>query len=90
MVELRRDDLRVFSGELPTRADEPEGRLIRRSFRISTPHGPATFKAVLKEACNLFDAVQAGTWRWPDPTAVPGAGDADRHSPAALRRLVDQ
>jgi len=89
MVELHRDRLRVSSGELPPRTDEPEGRLIRRSVTLSTPPGPATFKAALEEACNLFDAVQAGTWRWPDPTAMPGAGDADRLSGAALKRLVD-
>ncbi len=30
----------------------------------------------------------AGTWRWPDPDAIPGGDDALRLAPATLERLV--
>ena len=89
-IELHRDRLRVISSELPSRPDEPPGPPIRRSFTLSTPPGPATFKDALAEACAVFDAVMAGTWSWPDPEAMPGEGDPLRLSPATLKRLVDR
>ena len=89
-VEVHREHLRVISGELPPRPDEPTGPPIRRSFTLSTPPGPATFKDALAEACAVFDAVMAGTWSWPDPEAMPGEGDPLRLSPATLKRLVDR
>ena len=89
-IELHRDRLRVISSELPSRPDEPPGPPIRRSFTLSTPPGPATFKDALAEACAVFDAVMAGTWCWPDPQAMPGEGDPLRLSPVTLERLVDR
>ena len=91
MVELHRDRLRVSSSELPQRPDEPaDAPPKRRSVTLTTPPGPATFRDALTEACNLFDAVRAGSWRWPDPAAVPEEGEAGRLTPAVLQRLVDQ
>lgn len=91
MVEVMKDRLRVVSDELPPRPNEPpDGPPKRRSVTLATPPGPATFKDALEEACDLFDAVRAGTWRWPDPAAVPADGDAGRLAPAVLQRLTDQ
>lgn len=91
MVELHRDRLRVSSGELPPRPSEPvDAPPKRRSVTLVTPPGPANFRDALTEACNLFDAVSAGSWRWPDPAAVPEEGEAGRLAPAVLKRLVDQ
>ena len=88
-VEVMRDRLRVVSGELPPRADEPPGSPPkRRAFTLGTPPGPATAAAALGECCTVFDAVMAGTWRWPDPEAIPGGDDALRLAPATLERLV--
>lgn len=33
----------------------------------------------------IVDAVMAGTWRFPDPEAIPGGADAMRPSPAPPR-----
>ena len=91
MVELHRDRLRVSSSELPQRPNEPAGSPPkRRSVTLATPPGPATFRDALAEACALFDAVRAGSWRWPDPSAVPEEGQAGRLAPAVIQRLVDQ
>lgn len=89
-VEVMRDRLRVVSSELPPRPGEPSDQPKRRSVTLATPPGPATAAAALQECCNLFDAVMAGTWSWPDPSATPGEGDPGRLSPAVLTRLVDQ
>ena len=90
-VEVMRDRLRVVSSEFPPRSDEPvETVLKRRSVTLNTPPGPATSAAALQEACGLFDAVMAGTWRWPDPDAPPGPEDERRLTPSILSRLVDQ
>jgi len=91
MVEVMKDRLRVVSDELPPRPNEPpDGPPKRRSITLATPPGPATFKDALEEACDLFDAVRAGTWRWPDPAAVPAEGDAGQLAPGAMQRLADQ
>jgi integrase len=90
-VEVMKDRLRVVSSELPPRPNEPhDSPPRRRSVTLATPPGPATFKDALEEACDLFDAVRASTWRWPDPAAVPPEGAAGRLAPAVLQRLVDQ
>jgi integrase len=90
-VEVNRDRLRVVSAELPPRPDEaPDAPPKRRAYTLATAPGPATFNAALQEACGLFDAVMAGTWRWPDPEAMPGLDDERRLTPATLQRLVDQ
>ena len=90
-VELHRDRLRVCSSELPPRPDEQaDAPPKRRSVTLATPPGPATFRDALAEACNLFDAVRAGSWRWPDPAAVPEEGEAGRLTPVVIQRLVDQ
>lgn len=84
-----RDRLRVVSGELPPRADEPPGSPPkRRAFTLATPPGPSTAAAALRECCAVFDAVMVGTWRWPDPEAIPGPEDERRLAPATLERLV--
>ena len=91
MVELHREKLRITSAELPPRPDEPaHAPPKRRSITLATPPGPSTFKDALAEACALFDAVRAGSWRWPDPSAIPGEGDPGRLTPAVLTRLADQ
>lgn len=90
-VEVMRDRLRVVSSELPPRPDEPaDAPPKRRSVTLATPPGPATYRDAVAEACALFDAVRAGSWRWPDPAAVPEEGEAGRLTPAVLQRLVDR
>lgn len=82
-----RDRLRVVSGELPPRPGESLSHLpMRRAVSLVTPPGPSTAAAALAEACQIFDAVLAGTWQWPDPHA-PAAGDLQRLSPDALARI---
>lgn len=90
-IELSGDRLRVRSAELPCRPEEPaDAPPKRRDAWLSTPPGPATSSAALQEACGLFDAVMAGTWRWPDPDALPGTEDERRLTPSTLIRLVEQ
>jgi integrase len=88
MVEVMRDRLRVVSSELPPRPGECAGQSKRRAVTLSTPPGPATAAAALQESCALFDAVLAGSWRWPDPHGVPAASDPLRLAPAVLQRLI--
>jgi integrase len=91
VVEVMKDRLRVVSSELPPRPNEPhDAPPKRRSVTLATPPGPASFKDALKEACDLFDAVQTGTWRWPDPSGVPKEGETGRLTPAMLQRVVDR
>lgn len=91
MEVMRPDRLRVVSAELPPRPGEAaDAAPKRRSHTLSTPPGPATAAAALAEACAVFDAVRAGAWSWPDPSATPGEGDPGRLSPAVLTRLKDQ
>jgi integrase len=86
MVEVHRERLRVSSSELPPRPGELLEPPRRRSVTLTTPPGPAGFNDALQEACALFDAVMAGTWRWPDPMA-PAAHEASRLAPITLARL---
>lgn len=90
-VELMRDRLRVVSHELPPRPKEqPDAPPIRRAIYLSTPPGPSTFKAALSEACDLFDAVMAGTWQWPEQGAPPVGEDPMRLTPSRLKPLISQ
>ena len=89
-LEVMRDRLRVVSDELPPRPGElPSETPRRRSFTLVTPPGPTTTRDALNEACTIFDAVMAGTWRWPDPLA-PTSIETGRLSPANLARLRDR
>jgi hypothetical protein len=86
-----RDRLRVVSHELPPRPDEPpDAPPSRRAIDLATPPGPSTFKAALSEACDLFDAVMAGTWQWPDHGAPPIGEDPMRLTPERLEPLISQ
>jgi integrase len=88
-IEVNRDRLRVVSAELPPRPGEPpEATATRRTFTLATPPGPATASKALSEACAVFDAVMAGTWTWPDPTATPAGDDPGHLQPEHLQRLV--
>jgi integrase len=90
-LQVHRDRLRVVSAELPPRPGEPpEAVATRRAFTMATPPGPATAAAALVEACAVFDAVMAGTWTWPDPTAIPAGNDPGHLQPEHLQRLVEQ
>ena len=53
-----------------------------------SPPGPATAAAALQGCCELFDAVMAGSWSWPDPNGLPIVGDADRLTPQVLENLI--
>lgn len=88
-IELSGDRLRVRSTELPPRPEEPaDAPPKRRDVWLCTPPGPATAAKALQEACELFDQVQAGYWRWPDPDATPGPGEEGRLAPGTLQKLV--
>lgn len=89
-VEVSGDRLRIRTAELPPRPDEPaEGPAKRRDVWLLTPPGPATAAKALQEACELFDQVVAGSWRWPDPDA-PSAQDERRLAPGTLQRLIQK
>ena len=85
-LRVKRDRLRLLSDELPPRSDEVQAGQIQRELGLSTPPGPATSTAALAEVCAVFDAVMAGTWRWPDPL-LPAAHEAGRLAPATLAQL---
>jgi integrase len=86
-LEVMRERLRIVSDELPPRPGELGGEAPKRkAITLATPPGPATAAAALAEACAIFDAVMAGSWRWPDPLA-PAAHEAHRLAPATLTRL---
>lgn len=90
-IEVSGDRLRVRSVELPPRPDEPANAPPkRRDVWLSTPPGPATAARALQEACELFDQVQAGSWRWPDPDAIPGHGEEGRLAPSTLQKLIEK
>ena len=89
-VEVNRDRLRVVSAELPPRPGElPGSATTRRAFTLQAPPSPATAAAALAEACAVFDAVMAGTWTWPDPTATPAGDDPGHLAPEHLERLIE-
>jgi integrase len=85
-LRIKRDRLRLLSDELPPRPGEAIGGPSQRELTLATPPGPATAAAALAEACGIFDAVMAATWRWPDPLA-PAAHEAARLAPVTLARL---
>jgi hypothetical protein len=85
-LRVKRDRLRLLSDELPPRPGEAIGGPTQRELTLATPPGPATAAAALAEACGIFDAVMAGTWRWADPLA-PSAHEASRLAPVTLARL---
>jgi integrase len=90
-LELHRDKLRVCSAELPRRPGEaPSDRPVKRSFTLSSEPGPRTASAALVEACELFDAVLAGTWRWPTADDLPASGDPGRLSGEVIRSLIER
>jgi hypothetical protein len=71
-LEINREPLRLVSAELPLRPGEPAEQICRRrAFTLKASPGPATATAALSEAGAMFEAVMAGTWRWPDPDAIP-------------------
>ena len=89
IIELMRERLRVVSTELPPRPDEKPGALPkRRAVTLETVPGPSTSAAALAEACALFDAVMAGTWRWPNPNNSLAIGDPLRLSKQELVKLT--
>lgn len=90
-LEINRERLRVVSAELPPRPGEAgDGRQKRRAVTLKAPPGPSSSAAALVEACSIFDAVMAGTWSWPDPSATPKPEDAQHLSKAAIDRLSHQ
>ncbi len=90
-LQVHRDRLRLVSAELPPRPGEPlEAVATQRAFTLTAPPGPATAAAALTEACAVFDAVMAGTWTWPDPTAIPAGDDPGHLQPEHLQRLIAQ
>lgn len=66
----KRDRLRLLSDELPPRPGERNARA-QRELTLLTPPGPSTAAAALAEACQIFDAVMAGEWSWPDRLMTP-------------------
>jgi len=88
-LRVKRDRLRLLSDELPARPGDALGGPVQREVTLATPPGPATAAAALYEACQLFDAVMAGTWRWPDPLA-PAEHEAGRLAPKTLARLTQR
>ncbi len=89
-IEVHRDRLRVASVELPPRPGEPaDDSLKRRTVSLRTPPGPATFKDALTECCAIYDAVESGAWRWPDPDA-PSEIESGRLAPRTLAKLRER
>ena len=89
-VEVMRERLRIVSAELPPRPDEPaDATPKRRSLTLSTPPGPSYGTEALAEACAVYDAVAAGTWKWPDPDGLDPS-DEKRLFPPSLERLVER
>ena len=90
-IQLHRDKLRILSAELPLRNNELEAtRNTKRSYTLLTPPGPSNALKALTEACELFDAVIAGTWKWPDDTDLPKEGDPARLGRAAIETLINR
>lgn len=91
-LRVKRERLRLLSYELPPRPDEQQAGQagqagqIQRELALNAPPGPSTSLAALAEACEVFDSVMAGTWRWPDPL-VPAAHELGRLGPGAIAQL---
>lgn len=86
-IRTHRDRLRLLSAELPPRPGEPANGAAQRSLTLNTPPGPSTAAAALAEAVAVYDAVQAGTWRWPDPSDTVSGNDSPL-APTNLQRLI--
>jgi hypothetical protein len=71
-LESKKNRLHLVSAELPLRpGGTAEQGYQRWAFTLQAPPGPTTATAALSEACAVFDAVMANTWRWPDPDSTP-------------------
>ena len=71
-MESKKTRLHLVSAELPLRPGvTAEQGYQRWAFTLRALPGPATATAALSEACAVFDAVMANTWRWPDPDSTP-------------------
>ena len=87
-IEVMRERLRIVSAELPPRPDEPaDAPPKRRALTLSTPPGPSFGTEALAEACAIYDAVTAGTWKWPDPDGLD-LSDEKHLLPSSLTTLV--
>jgi len=88
-MENNRERLHLVSAELPLRPGVTAVQGYQRwSFTLKAPTGPTTATAALSEACAVFDAMMANTWRWPDPDATPiqiGRPNGFDGTPAQLR-----
>lgn len=77
-VDEHRHRIRLLSHELPPRpgelADPGEAKTLR-SLYLEAPPGPNTIAAAIKELCDIFDAVLAGTWSWPDEASQLSQAD---------------
>ena len=89
-IEHKRDKLRLVSSEFPPRPDEPQSdKPKRRALTLSAPPGSATSLQAATEAANVFDAVLAGTFNWPDPDGLD-ADNPTHLAPKAIKALVTQ
>ena len=88
-LQLHHDRLRVLSAELPPRPDEPAAASPKaRAVTLQTSAAPDKTSEALAEAMAIFDAVMAGTWRWPDPEDCLPTGDERRLRPQELNKVV--
>jgi len=84
-LQLHHDRLRVLSAELPPRPDEPAAVTPKtRAVTLQTRAAPDKTSEALVEAMALYEAVLAGTWRWPDAQDCLPAGDERRLRPEEL------
>lgn len=90
-IEEHRDRLRLVSDALPPRPGDPPGQAIkRRRLTLLSPPGPSHVSAALAEAIAIFEAVEAGTWRWPQPAELAAADDPAGRSPQQLAAAVER
>jgi integrase len=90
-LQLHHDRLRVLSAELPPRPDEPAAVTPKtRAVTLQTRAAPDKTSEALAEAMAIYEAVLAGTWRWPDPQDCLPAGDERRLRPEELQKVVLQ
>ncbi|MDM7938046.1 MAG: hypothetical protein QUV06_11380 [Cyanobium sp. CZS 48M] len=90
-IEEHRDRLRLVCDALPPRPGDPPGQAIkRRRLTLLSPPGPSHVSAALAEAIAIFEAVEAGTWRWPQPAELAAADDPAGRSPQQLAAAVER
>jgi integrase len=90
-LQLHHDRLRVLSAELPPRPDEPAVATAKtRAVTLQASAAPDKTSEALAEAMAIYEAVLAGTWRWPDPQDCLPAGDERRLRPEELQKVVLQ